>query len=67
MSEEKDFVIRAKTDQLLPEDDTFAKQDPFNQTWDVIKDLQGLDANFKRRTSRLVKATSIVQEQLALD
>lgn len=55
MSEEKDFVIRAKTDSLLPEDDTFAKQDPFNQTWDVIKDLQGLDANFKRRTSRLVK------------
>lgn len=55
MSEEKDFVIRAKTDSLLPEDDTFAKQDPFNQSWDVVKDLQGLDANFKRRTSRIVK------------
>lgn len=60
MSEEKDFIIRAKTDNLLPEDDTFAKQDPFNQTWDVIKDLQGLDANFKRRTSRLVK-TEVTQ------
>jgi PBSX family phage portal protein len=56
MSEDKDFIIRAKTDNLLPEDDTFAKQDPFNQTWDVIKDLHGLDNNFKRRTSRLVKS-----------
>ena len=55
MSEDRDFFIRAKTDTPLPEDDTFTKQDPFNQSWDVIKDLQGLDANFKRRTSRLVK------------
>lgn len=55
MSEDKEFFIRAKTDNLLPEDDTFTKQDPFNQSWDVIKDLQGLDANFKRRTSRIVK------------
>jgi PBSX family phage portal protein len=55
MSEDKDFYIRAKTDSPLPEDDTFAKQDPFNQSWDVIKDLNGLDANFKRRTSRIVK------------
>jgi len=55
MSEDKEFFIRAKTDSPLPEDDTFAKQDPFNQTWDFVKDLQGLDANFKRRTSRIVK------------
>jgi len=55
MSEDKDFYIRAKTDSPLPEDDTFAKQDPFNQSWDFIKDLQGLDSNFKRRTSRTVK------------
>jgi PBSX family phage portal protein len=56
MSEEKEFFIRAKIDSPLPEDDTFAKQDPFNQSWDVVKDLQGLDANFKRRTSRVIKA-----------
>jgi len=55
MSEDKEFFIRAKTDVPLPEDDTFIKQDPFNQSWDVIKDLQGLDANFKRRTSRIIK------------
>ena len=55
MSEDRDVFIRAKTDVPLPEDDTFTKQDPFNQAWDVIKDLQGLDANFKRRTSRMIK------------
>jgi PBSX family phage portal protein len=55
MSEDKEFFIRAKTDSPLPEDDTFTKQDPFNQSWDVIKDLQGLDANFKRRTNRVLK------------
>jgi PBSX family phage portal protein len=55
VSEEKEFFIRAKTDSPLPEDDTFTKQDPFNQSWDVIKDLQGLDANFKRRTTRVLK------------
>lgn len=55
MSDEKEFFIRAKTDSPLPEDDTFTKQDPFNQSWDVIKDLQGLDANFKRRTTRVLK------------
>ena len=55
MSDEKEFFIRAKTDSPLPEDDTFTKQDPFNHSWDVIKDLQGLDANFKRRTTRVLK------------
>jgi PBSX family phage portal protein len=55
MSEDKFEYIRAKVDSPLPEDDTFSKQDPFNQTWDVIKDLSGLDNNFKRRASRLVK------------
>jgi len=55
MSEDKEFFIRAKTDTPLPEDDTFLKQDPFNQSWDTIKDLKGLDANFKRRTSRILK------------
>jgi PBSX family phage portal protein len=55
MSEDRELFIRAKTDTPLPEDDTFTKQDPFNQSWDVIKDLQGLDANFKRRTTRVLK------------
>jgi len=55
MSEDRSEFIRVKTDTLLPEDDTFARQDPFNKTWDELKTLNGLDANFKRRTSRVTK------------
>jgi PBSX family phage portal protein len=55
MAEDKSEFIRAKVDVPLPEDDTFAKQDPFTQSWDIVKDLQGLDNNFKRRTSRIIK------------
>ena len=55
MAEDRSDFIRVKTDTLLPEDDTFSKQDPFNKTWDELKTLNGLDANFKRRTSRVTK------------
>jgi PBSX family phage portal protein len=48
--------IRIRMDDPIPEDDTFKKQDPFNKTWDELKDLSGLDNNFKRRTSRIVKS-----------
>ena len=32
----------------------FKKNDPFNQDWTSLKDLAGLDNNFKRRTGRTV-------------
>jgi PBSX family phage portal protein len=56
MSEDRSQNIRISMDSPIPEDDTFQKQDPFNKTWDELKNLNGLDNNFKRRTSRLVKA-----------
>jgi PBSX family phage portal protein len=46
--------IFIKTDKLPEEDDLFKKQDPFNKSWDDIKSLSGLNANFKRRASRQV-------------
>lgn len=33
-------------------DDQFKNQDPFNKSWDDLKDLTGLNTNFKRRTTR---------------
>jgi PBSX family phage portal protein len=30
--------------------------DPFNKSWDEIKDFRGLDINFKRRTGRIQKS-----------
>lgn len=47
--------IYARTDEILPEDDTFKKQDPFNQSWDDVKKFSGINNNFKRRAQRLAK------------
>jgi PBSX family phage portal protein len=54
MSEVQRIFI--KTDEAPEEDDTFKRQDPFNKSWDDIKSFSGLDNNFKRRASRLVKS-----------
>ena len=56
MSEENEYIVRAKMDDAIPEDDTFKKADPFNKSWDDLKSLGGLDNNFKRRTARVNKA-----------
>lgn len=32
--------------------DPFKEQDPFNKSWEELKDLRGLETNFKRRTTR---------------
>lgn len=56
MSEEKEFRIGARIDDLPKADDTFIKQDPFNKDWDLLKTFNGLDNNFKRRAQRMSKA-----------
>lgn len=60
MSDEVEYRVNARVDDLLPEDDTFKKQDPFNKNWDELKNLSGLDNNFKRRAARLSK-TEVTQ------
>ena len=47
--------IPARIDDVLEEQNVFKGMDPFNKTWAEIKDLNGLDVNFKRRTSRIEK------------
>jgi PBSX family phage portal protein len=47
--------IPLKLDNLV-EDDSNRVQDPFNKTWDDIKDYNGLETNFKRRNTRIAKA-----------
>jgi len=53
MSDEQRIFV--KTDDLPAQDNTFKQQDPFNKSWDDLKVLNGLDSNFKRRTTRFVK------------
>ena len=51
----QDWIIGASIDDIEEVSDTFKRQDPFNKSWDDIKNLSGLDANFKRRAARLSK------------
>lgn len=45
--------IFAKSDDYLDDEiEKYVMPDPFNQGWDEIKNLNGLDLNFKRRTAR---------------
>ena len=45
--------VIAKVGDFEPEEPLF--NDPFQKSWDDTKELAGLDTNFKRRTSRVVK------------
>jgi PBSX family phage portal protein len=60
MSDEIEYRIPARIDDLPEIDDTFKKQDPFNKSWDELKSFSGLDNNFKRRATRLSK-TEVTQ------
>jgi PBSX family phage portal protein len=55
MSEETQYNIGASIDELVDINDQFKKSDPFNKTWDELKNLTGLDNNFKRRAARMSK------------
>jgi PBSX family phage portal protein len=54
MSNEERIYI--KTDNIVEVEDVFKAQDPFNKNWDDLKNLSGLDNNFKRRASRINKS-----------
>jgi len=60
MSDNSEYRIPARIDELAPADDTFIKQDPFNKSWDDLKVFEGLENNFKRRASRISK-TEVTQ------
>ena len=50
-----DILVGARIDQLQDERNAFAASDPFNKSWDDLKNLSGLSNNFKRRAARLSK------------
>jgi PBSX family phage portal protein len=53
--EEKEYVIKASIDNLVNPLDQFKAEDPFNKPWGELKSYNGLDNNFRRRTTRLVE------------
>ena len=48
---DKEQII-IKYSNELEQENPFTKMDPFSDSWDNLKDLGGINTNFKRRTSR---------------
>ena len=50
-------IVPARIDETPEESNYFKEMDPFNKTWDQLKnDVVGLSQNFKRRSARMSKA-----------
>jgi hypothetical protein len=49
-----EYIIGASLPEFDAEEDLFKKQDPFVKSWDDLKGLNGLDINFKRRSTRTI-------------
>ena len=53
MSEDMDYTyISASLNTQEEKENVFKEQDPFNKSWDALKEFTGLDQNFRRRTAR---------------
>jgi PBSX family phage portal protein len=50
-----DYIIGASVPEIPNEEDLFKGQDPFYKSWDDLKLFSNLDANFKRRATRIAK------------
>lgn len=51
-----DYIVGASLPPDEHEEDPFKKHDPFSKSWDSLKNLSGLETNFKRRSTRMSKA-----------
>jgi len=49
-----EYIIGASLPEFDAEEDLFKKQDPFVKSWEDLKNLNGLDVNFKRRSTRQI-------------
>ena len=53
MSDDMDYTyISASLNTQEEKENVFKEQDPFNKSWDALKEFTGLDQNFRRRTAR---------------
>jgi PBSX family phage portal protein len=53
---EDQWISGARIDDTPLQDDTFKRQDPFSKSWENLKNLNGLEKNFRRRSDRMAKA-----------
>ena len=63
MTDEYDNYVRVGLNTQEKSENPFKEQDPFNKSWDSLKDYSGLEQNFKRKTARNVaKAVNTATE-----
>lgn len=56
--------IPVKWDNEIEVENPFKDSDPFKKSWDEIKDYNGLDLNFKRRTARNVSKFQATEQYM---
>ena len=54
MTDEYDNYVRVGLNTQEKTENPFKEQDPFNKSWDFLKDYTGLEQNFRRKTARNV-------------
>ena len=54
MTDEYDDYVRVGLNTQEKPENPFKEQDPFNKSWDMLKDYSGLEQNFRRKTARNV-------------
>ena len=63
MTDEYDNYVSVGLNTQEKTESPFKEQDPFNKSWDMLKDYSGLEQNFKRKTARNVaKAVNTATE-----
>jgi capsid portal protein len=58
----EEYIIGASLPEFDAEEDLFKKQDPFVKSWDDLKGLNGLDINFKRRSTRQLSKADVTSD-----
>jgi PBSX family phage portal protein len=67
MANEEYQYISASLNTQEQAPNSFKEQDPFNKSWDNLKDYSGLDQNFRRRTARNIGKALDLTSQAYMD
>jgi PBSX family phage portal protein len=67
MDNEEYQYISASLNTQDEKENSFKDQDPFNKSWDMLKDFSGLEQNFRRRTARNLNKFADVNNAAYLD
>jgi len=67
MANDEYQYISASLNTQDEKENAFKEQDPFNKSWDTLKDFSGLEQNFRRRTVRNLNKFADVNNAAYLD